>query len=96
MIAITISLHRVLNINNLLISILTLGLVFAYIPGIILNYRKRTKIKHLIIQSESAGENTSKRIKIIGEPYYKRSGKGLLHRRKKKTYPQKIFMNSIG
>jgi len=96
MIAITISLHRVLNINNLLISILTLGLVFAYIPGIILNYRKRTEIKHLIIQSESAGENTSKRIKIIGEPYYKRSGKGLLHRRKKKTYPQKIFMNSIG
>jgi UDP-N-acetylmuramyl pentapeptide phosphotransferase/UDP-N-acetylglucosamine-1-phosphate transferase len=96
MIVVTISLHKVLNINNLLISILTLGLILAYIPSFIINRRMRTEIKQLINQSERVGENASRKIKFIGEPYYSIFDKGPRLQNELKTYPKKLFMDSVG
>jgi len=92
----TLVLHEVLNINNLMISVFVLGFAIAYIPCLILNYRTHADIKLLKIQSESAKESTSKKIKIIGEPYYVMSADGPRHQNKPKVYAKKVLMDSVG
>ena len=96
MIFFTFSLNRVLNINNLMISILTLGFIFAYIPSLILNRGIKSEIKLLLIQSESVIEKPSRKIKIVGEPYYIVSEKGPQHQNKTKRYSKKVIMDSVG
>lgn len=92
----TLVLHEVLNINNLMISVFVLGFAIAYIPCLILNYRTHADIKLLKIHSESAQKSTSKKIKIIGEPYYIMSADGPRHQNKPKVYAKKVLMDSVG
>lgn len=66
----TLSLNRYLDINNLMISIFTLGFAVAYIPSFILNYRYQSDIKPFSIKSEFVSESSVKKIRVVGEPVY--------------------------
>ncbi len=96
MIVFTFSLHKILSINNLMISTLTVGFILAYIPSLILNRRIHSEAKRLMIKSESVNENLSRKIKIVGEPYFIMSAEGPRHQNKPKIYFKKLFMDSVG
>ena len=89
----TFAMNTVLNINNLIISLFTLGLTIFYVPGLILKYRTKDDIKLFKMKSEVLEESFAKKIKIIGQPYYPISAIGLKH---SKTYTKEKVMDSVG
>ena len=96
MIILTYSLHQILSINNLLISVLTIGFILAYIPSLILIRRIQSEMKLLMTQSESVNENASRKIRIIGEPHFNLPVHGPQRHNNPKIHLEKVFVDSIG
>lgn len=94
-IAFTFALNSTLNINNLMISLFTLGLTIFYVPSLMLNYRKLNEIKLFLMKSEVLEESFTKKIKIIGEPYYPMSAIEPKQSKHPKVYAKKELMDSV-
>jgi UDP-N-acetylmuramyl pentapeptide phosphotransferase/UDP-N-acetylglucosamine-1-phosphate transferase len=95
-IAFTFSLNQVLNINNLMICVMTLGIAFAYIPSLLYNNRVRIRLNLVRIKSEDMEENFAKKITIIGEPFYPMSLQEPNHSKHSKVDVKKKALESVG
>jgi len=69
-IACIFGLSHILNINNLIISTFALGITIAYIPGLIIKYRKQTSFKLLNERFEIMTEKSQKINKFDIEPFH--------------------------
>jgi UDP-GlcNAc:undecaprenyl-phosphate GlcNAc-1-phosphate transferase len=72
----TFAFHRSLNINNLMISILTLGFIMSYIPNLILKWKQSST---LAIHEKSVLKNDNKKPRIISEPVFSMSSVSPIH-----------------
>jgi len=63
----TFALHQSLSINNLLISVFSLGLIVTYIPRLLLKWEKPASLG---IVEKSISKNVIKRTEIINEPAF--------------------------
>ncbi len=68
----TFSLNRVLNINNLMISIITMGFILAYMPSLFLQ-RKALQSELMVRKISSNQESLSRRLAKEAEPATLRS-----------------------
>jgi len=93
-IAYTLSFNRVLNINNLMISIFALGFSIAYIPSLILQYRSQADFKYLNEKLEGKEEKSSKKIKIVAEPFFTISAVEPIHMNQQKVSAKKELVDS--
>jgi UDP-N-acetylmuramyl pentapeptide phosphotransferase/UDP-N-acetylglucosamine-1-phosphate transferase len=93
-IAVTLALNRVLNINNLMISVFASGFAVAYIPSLLLKYRVASDDKLVIEQSENLQGKASKKIKIATDALYAISSNEPLHSHQQKVSAKKELVDS--
>lgn len=93
-VAFMLSLHQILSINNLMISVFALGFTIAYIPSFILKYRAKVSFQLFAEKSEVMKEKFSKKIKIEVEPFYSLSPAEPTHTNQPKKNAKKEYLES--